>query len=236
MTSPKRKSCLKVGGLCWVVAILYVVLGPPSFAQQIDRPVLPRTILIEPGEPRLRVERFLEGATVRGVVRRKPSYTVPFRRDLSPISTAVIHGAAPYGLSARQSVRSFFARDGRFLGSESVARIRDPRRLPPVLVQQAISDTGNRIVGPVRLPQGFDIREVWKVVGTVVRLDEIREFNLYPVDYALPGGATVPVVIVNIWGPNNPLRMPDHLPDVLKNRIRITYYINKKTWEADNLL
>ena len=212
-------------------AFLLFVLVPTAVAQQIDpRPSLP------PGEAGVRVERFLEGATITAVTRRKPRYAVPFRRDLSRTATTVIHDASRSGLPEARRVRSFFAHDGRFMGAESVARIRDPRRLPPDLVEQAIGEVGNRITGPARLPDGFDIREVWEVVGTIVRLDEIREFNLYPVDYETPAGATVPVVIVNIWGPTNPLRMPDDLPDVLKNRIRIIYYVNRKTWEADNLL
>jgi len=212
-------------------AFLLFVLIPSAFAQRTEpRPSLPT------GEAGVRVERFLEGATITAVTRRKPRYAVPFRRDLSRTATTVIHDATRSGLPEARRVRSFFASDGRFMGAESVARIRDPRRLPPDLVEQAISEIGNRIAGPARLPDGFDIREVWAVVGTIVPLEEIKEFSLYPVEYETPGGATVPVVIVNIWGPQNPLRMPDDLPDVLKNRIRIIYDVNKKTWEADNLL
>lgn len=236
MRTRSPRSSLGVRCLFCLAAALIVTSPSAAFAQPTERPVLQQTPLIQSGEPRLRIERFLDGTSVRSVIRRRPSYTVPFRRDLSSVATAVMHDAAPYGLRPRQSMRSFFTRDGRFLGGESAARIEDPRRLPPSVVQQGMSETGSRIVGAARLPQDFDIREVWEVIGTIVPLGEIDEFNLYPVDYELPSGETVPVVIVNIWGPKNPLGMPDDLPDVLKDRIRVIYYVNQKTWEADNLL
>jgi len=133
-------------------------------------------------------------------------------------------------------VKSFFSEKGHFVAMESVNKIPDPRRMQTEYIEKGMKNINNRIIERKELDNKVLLDELWKVIARRIDLKQIQEFNIHHVEYEFDDGARHPVFIVNIWGPDNPLNMPEGLPAVLKNRIRIIYDYQNKTLFADNLL
>lgn len=179
------------------------------------------------------VSRVVKGR-VLAVERARPRFTIPFVRAEAAERTAVLHELV---VDARQEpivMRSLFSDTGAFLGAQSESTIVDPRRMRVDVLETGLTRMGVTVAAP-STPHEPDLDAVWRAVAQRVALDEIREFNLYRVDYVVRGTRR-PAVIVNIWGPRNPLGMRDELPDVVKDRIRFIYFLDDGTWAADNLL
>jgi hypothetical protein len=165
------------------------------------------------------------------------TYAIPFVHDNTRQYIRVTHKVQTGNKKdSLISCYSYFDSNGSFLGTESVGKIVDPRRMQVNIVEQGMTGTHQAIVGLTASPANFDYEKMWQTVSKIVSLEQIREFNLYFVNYRLEDNTVKPMVIINIWGPANPLHMPDALPEVLKNRIRIIYNPVDSDWMADNFL
>lgn len=165
------------------------------------------------------------------------SYAVPFVKEAPRQYLRVAHQLKTGNKkdTAISSV-SFFAADGSFLGSESISKITDPRRMQLDFVEKGMQGIKHSVLGFVSSPENFDYQKMWQVIDKVAPVKQIKEFSLYFVNYRFEDNSVKPVVILNIWGPDNPLGMPDSFPTILKNRIRIIYNPADNTWMADNFL
>ena len=165
------------------------------------------------------------------------TYTIPFVHDLTQQYVRVTHKIQT-GSKRDSSLASYsyFTSNGSFLGSESVSKIVDPRRMQINFVEKGMNGIKHSIVDITASPENFDYAKMWQTVSRIVSLDQVKEFNLYFVNYRQEDNSVKPMVVLNIWGPDNPLHMPDALPAVLKNRIRIIYNPADGLWMADNFL
>lgn len=179
------------------------------------------------------VSRIVKGRVVN-VDRARPRFTIPFVRPAETERIAVLHEISADARQQPIAMRSLFSETGSFIGAQSLTTMPDPRRMTVDVLETGLTRMGVALTLPLTA-QEPDLDAVWKAIAQRVPLDEIREFNLYRVDYVVRG-VRRPAVIVNIWGPRNPLGMRDELPDVVKNRIRFIYYLDDGTWAADNLL
>jgi len=179
------------------------------------------------------VSRVVKGRVV-SVDRARPRFTIPFLRPAQTERIAVLHEISADARQSPIAMSSLFSATGAFIGAQSLTTMPDPRRMTVDVLETGLTRMGVALTLPLT-PQEPDLEAVWKAIAQRVPLDEIREFNLYRVDYVLRG-VRRPAVIVNIWGPRNPLGMRDELPEVVTNRIRFIYYLDDGTWAADNLL
>lgn len=179
------------------------------------------------------VARVVKGR-VLAVERARPRFTIPFVRAGDAERVAIVHEITAVEGKPSIAMRSLFSDTGAFLGAQSLATTPDPRRMSIDVLETGLTRMGVTVALP-STPHETDLDAIWRAVARRVPLDEIREFDLYRVDYT-ERGTRRPAVIVNVWGPANPLDMPDELPEVLKNRIRFIYFLDDGTWEADNLL
>jgi hypothetical protein len=179
------------------------------------------------------VSRIAKGR-VLAVERTKARFTIPFTRPAQIERTAVLHAITADPRQKPLTMYSLFSDSGTFIGAQSPSTTPDPRRMTVEVIETGLTRRGITVTAPIS-PREPDLTAVWSTIAHRLRLDEIREFNLYYVDYVVRGTRR-PAMIVNIWGPDNPLGMPDELPGVLKNRIRFIYYLDDGTWAADNLL
>ena len=166
----------------------------------------------------------------------RTDYVIPFIKQESLSMIKVFHrfSGNPENNNL-PNCYSFFSIDGHFLGSESIEKINDTRRMPVDIVEKGMIGIKDSILQISVTSDNFNYEKMWEVVGKIVTLEQIKEFNLFYVNYRY-NGKIKPTIILNIWGPDNPLGMPDELPAILKNRIRIIYDPNDNSWMADNLL
>lgn len=140
------------------------------------------------------------------------------------------------GRPAPMPARAFFTADGRLLGVESTQTIDDPRRLQRADAERGLQNAHQRIVGEAPVDDPAVLDALWKAVGARIDLSTVREFHLNAVQYGFDDGSVRPALVLYVWGPENPLAMPDELPEVLKDRIRFVYDVSTGELSADNLL
>jgi hypothetical protein len=195
-----------------------------------------------------KIRRFLRAEAEPELRRQSPRFQIPFlraargERQLFAASRDIVvrRGNARKAAAqpAPRSLRSetFFTEEGDFFGAQSEQTINDPRRMGVETVERGMSNSKQAITSAAKLPDDFDYDGFWQAVADRVGLEGVKEFSLYAVQYDFGDGRPQPVLILNLWGPENPLGMPDELPDFLKNRIRLIYDLRQHTWAADNLL
>lgn len=245
-TNQKRKTVLGLVGACALLvaaALLLISLANPAAKKTADSIALVHHVQDPPvkdppsQDPPLAAMRRMFGDDAKPQAEpMTPRFEIPFRPELRRPLRAVLHTYREQRVVPALSAVSFFDNAGRFIGSQSETQITDPMRVTPEQSVRLMRGIGQSIAGVAELPDDFDLSAVWQVIGKRVPLEDIREFSLYAVRYAADDGTERRAVIVKIWGPRNPLGMPDQFTEVHKNRIRFIYYLDDGTWEADNFL
>ncbi|OED37787.1 hypothetical protein AB833_22430 [Chromatiales bacterium (ex Bugula neritina AB1)] len=147
--------------------------------------------------------------------------------------------SSPSGSRRTHSIEavSYLDKNGAVLRQESVETIDDAFRMPASTQEKGTRQSGRSIAGEAGPVAADTLKQAWASIANRVSISDIREFELAHVLFDFGDEqAARPVLIFYIWGPDNPLGMPDELPGVLKNRIRIIYDISRKEISADNLL
>jgi|GEM_PF-7108683 len=208
----------------WPVALIVSMIAAQACTEKLGT------------EQRQRIEEVLGGAPIQKTSRKPPRHRVPFLKTPAVTPVAVQHaiGVGPGKTELR--MESFFDAEGRFLGAQSLNQIDDPRRRSVEDVEEVMRTTGEIVVGRPAPTTKLDLSKIWRAVGQRVDLTQIEEFDLSFVVYRFHDGGERPAVILDIWGPDNPLGMPEELPDLLKDRIRIVYDLKNETYQADNVL
>lgn len=140
------------------------------------------------------------------------------------------------GKKESKATRTLFSEAGQFLRAESVEEISDPWRRKKDSLEKAILNSGDKITGVPRFERHVDIIALWEKVCQVLPMGEAKEYNLTLVEYQFRGKAPQAVFVLNVWGISNPLAMPDDLPEVLKNRVRVMLDLEGNVISKDNLL
>jgi hypothetical protein len=178
----------------------------------------------------------LESVRAEAIRPRQPRRELPFVARASTPPLAVEHVQTVPGRTSPLPSRSFFTPEGKFLGAESLAVIDDPRRMTRAVVEEGMRNGKERIVAAAELSDRSALDALWQAVAKRIDVGEIEEYDLRYVEYELSDRSRRRMFVLNVWGPQNPLGMPEELPEVLKNRIRILYDVELKTLAADNLL
>jgi hypothetical protein len=192
-------------------------------------------------ERQIRATLGLPSESALSLEERVPDYRVPFlgapqaealivRRDL------VVPDPETGAELGRFAAGFFFSTSGRFLRAESEAKIDDPRRMDVEIVEKGMSGGETEIVGVADVGEAFDFASFWGAVCARLPMNEATEFNLTAVLWKERDADPVPVIILNVWGMDNPLGMRDELPEVLKNRARAVFDLEGNLLWMDNLL
>lgn len=184
-----------------------------------------RTLALSPGDMERRIEPI------------SPRRGIAFIEQAPEVRPAIRHDLVIGDRRTDVPVTAFLARDGGLLRLESVATIDDPRRMSVAVQEQGTRDSGRRIVEMRAIADRQTLAEAWDLIERQIPMKEIDEFEILSVLFDFGDeGPPRPALIFHIWGPENPLGMPEDLPELAKNRIRIIYDIERGEISADNLL
>lgn len=197
--------------------------------------------LTEEAERGIRATLERSAETPLAAEERAAGYQIPFLGLVQGTILAVshdliVHDPETGAALERFPATVFFSESGRFLRVESEAKIDDPRRMAPETVEEGMRGGETTILGAADAGEDFDLVAFWNAVCRELQMAEATEFNLTAVLIQEGGADPESVIIVNAWGMDNPLDMPEGLPDVLKNRIRAGFDLEGNLLWMDNLL
>lgn len=173
----------------------------------------------------------LESVEVKTIV---SDYGIPFVK--TPGNVLLVEYKLNLKTNANEiETKTYFTSDGRFLRLESNRKIQDPRRMPRETIERGMSGGSIDVIG-TGATQDFDLSRFVEKMHDRISLQDAKEFDMSLVQAKLDGGPVQDLIILNVWGVENPLGMPDELPDVLKNRVRIIMDSNGNIVSRDNLL
>ena len=134
------------------------------------------------------------------------------------------------------AMKVYFSDGGRFLRAESLGKVSDPRRMELTTIEGAMRSDNQAFAAVSDAVAGqFNFHEFWRKVCLAMPMEQAREFDVALVSYR-DGDESRPVLVVNVWGIENPLQMPDGLPKVLRDRVRAIFTVDGKLYCRDNLL
>jgi len=202
--------------------------------------IVPQVVADISTEQRINIIRdalgLKEGASLL-VQEEERSYEVPFL-SLTNKLVYVVQQNLLAGRAAQDSlaVRLIFSSSGQLLRIESVQTVSDPWRKNKAVCEQSMSAGGESIAGIPKLKEPLNVGFLWDILCQQIPMGEVQEFNLTLVEYRFRDGSQHPVFILNIWGLENPLDVPDIFPEGLKNRVRILLDMEGSIISKDNLL
>lgn len=215
--------------ICALLATSVCVAGP-AFSQQkqVELKQSTRANIAE----LLQIEQAHLNVQATRLLREPVAYLKQPQSELYSVSYPLSLPSRPEPMASR----ALFNNDGRLLAVESVGTIDDPRRMSAATVERGMRNSNQKITAFEPLDNRLAVDRLWERVGKRLETADITEFNLNSVMYDFGDNEPRPALILRIWGPGNPLDMPDDLPEVLKNRIRYIYDIRNDELYADNLL
>jgi len=131
---------------------------------------------------------------------------------------------------------SFFSSEGNLVRISSSKKINDPYRLSESDINYANENSFEKVVEVIDVLNPEDIKTVWEHASSLINIEEVEEYNLIHASVGTKSGDTRRVYILYLWGPKNPLNMPEEFPDELKNRIRMTIDLEIGQVVSDNTL
>ena len=209
--------------LCSVSAAFGQSAGPRLNADAVDRVANDFQI------PANQIERRIEPV--------RPRRGNAFLAEDAQVMPAIRHTLTIDKRALGSPVLSYLDRDGRVVRQESTATVADPRRMTLDVQTLGTKNSGRRIVARGTGMDKRTLDSIWSVIARRIPVESIDEFELINVIFDFGDGEPPrPALIFHIWGPDNPLGMPEDLPESAKNRIRIIYDIERGEISADNLL
>ena len=163
-------------------------------------------------------------------------YTLPFLGKPAHKVLMVQHSVAIPGTGKSLEMKVYFSPDGQFLRAESLSVMADARRRDVEALEKSLRKSAEAIVGWPQPDWEFDFPSFWANLCRRYSMEDAREFNLTLVEYRFFKGTQKPVLVLNIWGLDNPLGISVPAPPIAKNRVRVLYDLNGKAISSDNIL
>lgn len=191
---------------------------------------------IQSQDIRLKVSDFLqlekENLSMQEVI---PPYTIPMIKANTEKVFAV-----PFQIEFKGSTKElllYFSKEGHLVRGESVTKLsEDPWRLSLEDIEKQMISGTKGIASTLDLPKDFDFFVYWSKIAETLNMEEATEFNFTFVNYQFYNDAIKPVMILNVWGINNPLILPEEFPEKAKNRMRAFFDLKGQLLAGDNML
>ena len=165
-----------------------------------------------------------------------PTYRLPFLGTPSEETLTLDRAMTLPSLTTLVGIKLYFSRKGDFLRAESHTKIDDFWRKSVETIEHSMKGSGHAILGVPQPPEDFHFATMWTGICQRFDMRNAREFDLSLVTYQFTDGTIHDVIIMNVWGLNNPMMITARMPAGLKNRIRAFFNMEGKMIAADNLL
>lgn len=220
-----------------IIIITFIIIGLPIFNENKTGAnnilVTDRTNAEKRNDKKLNGEvqkRILKclGLADANIVEMRPRFKIPF----IPTPTELFE--VDYSFKQIQ-IQVFFTSDGAFWGVQSVKTMDDPWRYDDATIEKLLIKASRRYDGLPPYNESLMLGEFLNNASKMYDFTSCGEFQIYHIVANSEKAQKDGVIIINIWGIDNPLNLPDDLPEGRRNRVRATFDIKGKYLYSDNI-